>query len=109
MHFFFALFLLALSIPSSLFDMSAHPPPPPVDPSTLDGGINAYKGDSVIACSVVFIILCTIFLVLRFVAHRISRSKISWEDWIMIPAWVLMMGLCANVIFSKSRFSPTDN
>ena len=76
-------------------------PRPEVDPSTLEGGLNADRGMDVIACSVVFIILCTAFLILRFVASHVGRRAIFLEDWLMIPAWVLMMGLAANAIWSK--------
>jgi len=71
------------------------------DPSTLEGGLYADRGGSVISCSIVFIVLCTFCLILRFASHHIGRRPTSLEDWLMIPAWVLMMGLCANVICSK--------
>lgn len=79
--------------------MAGHPPP--VDPSTLTGGIDAYRGGSVIACSVVFIISCTMFLILRFAAHRVSRSPLALEDWLVIPSWALMMVLCGGAIYGK--------
>ncbi|OTB02098.1 hypothetical protein M426DRAFT_62784 [Hypoxylon sp. CI-4A] len=61
----------------------------------------AYGGDSVIACSIVFAVLCTLFMALRFISHRIDRRPINIEDWLMIPAWALMIGFCANVISVK--------
>jgi hypothetical protein len=70
----------------------------------LEGGLFAYRGGSVIACSIVFIVLCTLSLLLRFVSHRIDRRLFNLEDWLMIPAWVLLMGLCANVICSMPDF-----
>ncbi|KAI2640772.1 hypothetical protein GGS26DRAFT_599741 [Hypomontagnella submonticulosa] len=69
-----------------------------IDPSTLEDGLYAYKGDSVIACAIVFSILCTTFVALRFISLGVEHRSISLEDWIMIPAWVIMMGFCANVI-----------
>ncbi|KAF2799237.1 hypothetical protein K505DRAFT_266182 [Melanomma pulvis-pyrius CBS 109.77] len=71
-----------------------------IDLSTLDGGLYASRGDSVIACSIVFLVLCTVCLVLRFLSHHIGNRSTSLEDWFMIPAWILMLGLCANVICS---------
>ncbi len=77
--------------------MSAHE----IDPATLEGGLDADRGNNVINCVIVFVVLCTIFLVLRFTSHRISSRPICLEDWVMIPAWFLMMGLCVNVICSE--------
>ena len=74
-----------------------------MDTSTLDGGLDAYGGGSVIGCCVTFIILCTLFLGLRFFSLRFDSRPTSIEDWVMIPAWVLMMGLAANVILSMSN------
>jgi hypothetical protein len=59
------------------------------------------QGTSVIGCSVVFIVLCTLCLVLRFLSHHVGRRPLNLEDWLMIPSWFLLMGLCANVICSK--------
>ncbi|CAJ2509530.1 Uu.00g145560.m01.CDS01 [Anthostomella pinea] len=66
----------------------------------LYGGLYAYGGDSVIACVVVFAVLCTVFLALRFMSHRIGRRPISLSDWLMIPCWFLIIGLCASVVCS---------
>lgn len=62
-----------------------------------------YGGDTVIACAIVFIVACTLFVSLRFVSHRIGRRPLRFEDWLMIPSWVLMMGLCANAILSVKQ------
>lgn len=78
--------------------------------STLEGGFDAYRGGSVIVCAVTFAILCSACLGLRFLSHRISQNPISWEDWLMIPAWAMTMGLCAIVICSESLVpSPYPN
>ncbi|KAI1374031.1 integral membrane protein [Hypoxylon crocopeplum] len=66
-----------------------------VDSSTVD---DAYGGDSVIACIVVSATFCTAFVALRFIAHRVEGRRISLEDWFIIPAWVMILGLCANSI-----------
>ncbi|KAK0637483.1 hypothetical protein B0T17DRAFT_480937 [Bombardia bombarda] len=71
-----------------------------IDESSLDGGLYAYGGQSVIACSIAFIVLCTIVLVLRFWAHNTDGRRATLEDWILIPAWFLMMGMCINVIIA---------
>jgi hypothetical protein len=75
------------------------------DQTTLEGGFDAYRGGNVIACAAVFIVLCTVFLVLRCISHHLDSRPYQLEDWIMIPAWIMMMGLSVNVILSM----PADN
>lgn len=72
-----------------------------VDESALEGGLHAYGGDRVIACAVVFIVMCTVALVLRFYARRVSKCPVSLEDYVLIPTWVLMMAHCANALCGK--------
>lgn len=68
--------------------------------SELEGGLDADRGGSVIACAIVFILSCSLILTLRFASHAMNHRAIFVEDWLMIPAYVMMMGLCANVICS---------
>ncbi|KAI3317895.1 hypothetical protein HD806DRAFT_355400 [Xylariaceae sp. AK1471] len=68
--------------------------------SQLAGIDYAYGGDSVIACAIIFIVLCTTFLGLRFISIKIGQRHIGIEDWLLLPAWVIEIGLCANVICS---------
>jgi hypothetical protein len=71
------------------------------EPLALEGDLMSFQGDRVIACSIVFIVACSTCLVLRFVSHHVGRRPSNLEDWLMVPAWVLMIALCANVICSK--------
>ncbi|KAI0404425.1 hypothetical protein F4802DRAFT_227587 [Xylaria palmicola] len=70
------------------------------DQSHLEGGLFAYGGQSVIIWSSLFIVLCTLFVVLRFVSLRIGRRPIGVEDWLIVPAWIIQLGLCVNAICS---------
>jgi len=77
----------------------------------LDSDLDAYRGHGVIVCSVVLIVSCTVSLALRFISHHIGGRTPNPEDWLMIPAWALMMGLCATLICSKCNtisFSPSS-
>lgn len=67
----------------------------------LEGSLAANAGAHVIATSILFIVLCTVFLFLRFFAHRVARSAIFLDDWLVLPAYVLMMGLCVDLILCK--------
>lgn len=66
----------------------------------LSGGLHADGSGAVIGCSVIFIVCCTLALVMRFVASRTARRSIFLEDWLMMPAWVMMMVLCGTAIWS---------
>ncbi|TRX88462.1 hypothetical protein FHL15_010652 [Xylaria flabelliformis] len=70
------------------------------DVSQLEGGLFAYGGQSVIIWASLFIILCTLFVTLRFVSLRVGRRPIGLEDWLILPAWIVELGLCANGISS---------
>lgn len=73
--------------------------------SNLEGGLDANRGDSVLACAIIFIVSCSLVLVLRFVSQRITRRGVFLEDWLMVAAYFLMMGLCSNVICSMNIMS----
>ncbi|KAI0547683.1 hypothetical protein F4679DRAFT_574700 [Xylaria curta] len=64
--------------------------------STDDPDISQLEGASL------FIVLCTLFLTLRFISLRIGRRPIGLEDWLIVPAWVVQLGLCANAISYKT-------
>ncbi|KAI1822703.1 hypothetical protein F4861DRAFT_540750 [Xylaria intraflava] len=71
-----------------------------LDTSQLEGGLFAYGGKSVIIWASVFIVLCTFFVTLRFVSIRIGGRPVQLEDWLILPAWIIEIGLCVNVICS---------
>lgn len=72
------------------------------DTSGLSGGFDAYRGGEVIACATIFIVFCTLFLALRFMSYRLIERKIFFEDWLIIPSYILMMGICADTICCRS-------
>lgn len=51
-------------------------------------------GPSLIATSALFIILSTIFTVLRFYARHLTQAQFGLEDVIMPFAWLAEIGLC---------------
>lgn len=70
--------------------------------SSIDANLLVDQGDRIIAVAILFAVLCTIFFGLRFAALRLDRRRANLEDWILAPAYVLMLGLCANAIASES-------
>lgn len=73
------------------------------DTSQLEGGLYAYGGQSVIIWASLFIILCTLFVALRFISLRVGRRAIGLEDWLILPALIIEVGLCVNGICSMSK------
>ncbi|KAI0478020.1 hypothetical protein F4859DRAFT_520913 [Xylaria cf. heliscus] len=70
------------------------------DTSQLEGGLFAYGGQSVIIWASLFIVLCTLFVTLRFVSLRIGQRPIGLDDWLIVPAWIIEVGLSVNGICS---------
>ena len=45
--------------------------------------------------SVVYIVLDSLFVFLRFVSRQLIRkSQLGWDDWLLIPAFVFNLGSC---------------
>lgn len=65
-----------------------HGPPPDVD---------VYSGDKLIAISVIFVILNTIFVIGRVVSRRLKKDSASWglDDVLLLPSYSSCIGMCA--------------
>lgn len=60
--------------------------------------LGEYSGDKVLAISIPFTVLTTIFLGLRFCSKRLMRSRSGWDDLLLVVAYLVNVGLCAIVI-----------
>lgn len=54
-----------------------------------------YIGYQVIAVAISFIVLETVFVVLRSLARRKTLSPLGWDDYLIVPALVVNLGMCA--------------
>lgn len=78
--------------------------------------LGEYSGDKVLAISIPFTVLTTIFLGLRFCSKRLMRSRSGLDDLLLVVAYFVNVGLCAIVIgkltckqcFFPLRDSPAD-
>lgn len=78
--------------------------------------LGEYSGDKVLAISIPFTVLTTIFLGLRFCSKRLMRSRSGLDDLLLVVAYFVNVGLCAIVIgesackqcFFTLRDSPAD-
>lgn len=60
--------------------------------------LDDYSGDKVLAISIPFTVLTTIFLGLRFLSKRLMRSRSGLDDLLLVVAYLVNVGLCAVVI-----------
>ncbi|KJZ78233.1 hypothetical protein HIM_02271 [Hirsutella minnesotensis 3608] len=64
--------------------------------STRPGYETEYSGDQLLAVAVSFSILEIVFVGFRYLAQRLSRKPFGLDDWLMIPALILCLGLNAS-------------
>jgi hypothetical protein len=74
--------------------MTAHEPTPEY--------LAEYSGGTLIAISVLFIVLDTILVALRFYARHLIRSPICLDDFIVPFGWLTHVGVC---ILGISQYS----
>lgn len=57
----------------------------------------ALKGS--VAVCIVFLVLNTFFVILRFIARfRLKQSKLGWDDILIIAGYFANVGLCADAL-----------
>lgn len=55
-----------------------------------------YDGDNLFATSIIFIVLNTLFFVLRFLSRKLVHdARLGPDDYLMIPAYIFNMACCA--------------
>lgn len=69
------------------------------------GYLAEYSGDRLIAVSICFMILGTFFVALRFYAQRKTTSSYGWNDYLIPPALVANIGICAHGISKNGNSS----
>lgn len=69
-----------------------------IGPNLSFDELGEYSGDKVLAISIPFTVLTTIFLGLRFCSKRLMRSRSGLDDLLLVAAYFVNVGLCAIVI-----------
>ena len=57
-----------------------------------------YNGNRAIACGVVFLVLNTLFVGLRFVARRMKKVPWGWDDVYIVAGTLFSYGLIASCL-----------
>ena len=65
--------------------------------------LDEYNGVPINITAIVFIILDTIVVLLRYWSRRLQSASYGWDDWLIIPAWIFCI---VNCILALSMFSP---
>lgn len=60
--------------------------------------LDDYSGNRVIVTSIIFFVLTTVFLGLRFYAKKLMRSQSGWDDLLLVGAYICNTGSCIVVI-----------
>jgi hypothetical protein len=63
-----------------------------------------YCGNKLITISIVFIILNTIFVILRCYARFITKAAYGWDDYLIFASFISNIGLCAVSISTYALF-----
>ncbi|CAD6594186.1 MAG: hypothetical protein ASARMPREDX12_008376 [Alectoria sarmentosa] len=76
--------------------MSSSPSPPKLSQSYIDEFIGYKLTDTAIA----FIVLETVFVVLRCWSRYLQKASIGWDDILIIPAYLFCLGPCISSILA---------
>jgi len=75
-------------------------PTAPALPLVTPEYLKEYRGDTLLAICVTFIIFETVFVVLRCYARYLTTSSFGWDDAIIPAAWLANIGLAILCISS---------
>lgn len=62
-----------------------------------DHGILHGRSETTLAVTIAMLVLCTIFVALRMLSRVALIKKVSVDDYFMLLAWVITVGLCASI------------
>lgn len=60
--------------------------------------LREYSGGTLIAVAIVFIVLGLLFVGLRELARHRTKAAWGWDDYLVVPALVVNIGLCVHGI-----------
>ncbi|KAF2116794.1 hypothetical protein BDV96DRAFT_34975 [Lophiotrema nucula] len=67
-------------------------------PRYSDSYLKEYNGDQVVACCVVFVVLETFFVTLRFIARHVKKVSWGWDDALVVSATIFSFGVIASCL-----------
>jgi hypothetical protein len=73
-----------------------------VEPSAISN--QEYCGNNLVTISIVFIILNSVFVILRFYARFITKTAYGWDDYLIIAGFISNVSLCVVSISTYTLF-----
>jgi hypothetical protein len=73
-----------------------------VEPSAFSN--QEYCGNKLVTISIVFIILNSVFVILRFYARSITKAAYGWDDYLIIASFISNVSLCVVSISTYALF-----
>ena len=70
--------------------------------SNTQAYLEAYSGYQLLAASITISIFTTTFLALRFYARTLTTASRSWDDFLLIPAWLFFVAL-ATICYREAN------
>lgn len=57
-------------------------------------------GSLVLTVTITLLLLTTLVIIMRFISRRMIMRKLSLDDWLMLLAWALIIGLSISIILA---------
>lgn len=60
------------------------------------------RSEAVLAVTIVMLLLCTVFVFFRMLSRTLVVKRITWDDYFMVLAWGLAVGVCVAISYGCS-------
>ena len=57
-------------------------------------------GSLVLTVTITLLLLTTLVIIMRFISRRVIKRKFSLDDWLMLLAWALIVGLSISIVLA---------
>jgi hypothetical protein len=81
--------------------------PAPTENEFPPGYLEENRGSSVIAATTSILVICTVLFALRLVARFLTPAKRGWDDHLLIPSYMFLLGLVI-ILYSMWAAVPED-
>ena len=65
-------------------------------PELTQAYLDEFNGDQLRTTCIIFIVLDTLCVALRFWSRRYQKAPFGWDDYLIIPAWICTVGVAID-------------